>query len=195
MRLELKMILLAGLLAFAALPVAAQEAMVYIRGTVEKSDAQTLAVKATDGSERSFTLSSGTLFVANRPSSLDAIKAGDFVASAAVKGADGKLHSTELRIFPEALRGLGEGQRPMKAPNTMMTNAAVSEVVVVAPAQGRVLKVKYKDGTSELIVGPKVPITALVISDASVLKPGTKVTVGATKAADGAMAAKRVFAD
>ena len=43
--------------------------------------------------------------------------------------------------------------------------------------------------------GPKVPITALVVSDASVLKPGTKVTVSATKAANGAMAAKRVFAD
>ena len=193
MRLELKMILLAGLLAFAALPVAAQEAMVYIRGTVEKSDAQTLAVKAMDGSERSFTLSSGTLFVANRPSSLDAIKAGDFVASAAVKGADGKLHSTELRIFPEALRGLGEGQRPMKAPNTMMTNAAVSEVV--AAPEGRTLRVKYKDGTSELVVGPEVSITALVVADAKALKPGRKVTVLAAKAAGGAMTAKRIFAN
>jgi len=195
MQSELRMILLASLLALAAPLVSAQEATVRIQGTVEKSDAQTLVVKARDGSEPSFTLSSGTLIVANQPSSLEAIKAGDFVASAAVKGADGKLHSTELRIFPEALRGLGEGQRPMKAPNTMMTNAAVSEVVVVAPAQGRVLKVKYKDGTSELVVGPKVPITALVVSDASVLKPGTKVTVSATKAANGAMAAKRVFAD
>jgi len=166
---------------------------VRIQGTVEKSDAQMLVVKAKDGSQASFTLSSGTMIIASEPSSLSAIKAGDFIASAAVKQADGKLHSTELRILPEALRGLGEGQRPMDKPNTMMTNAAVSEVV--AAPEGRTLRVKYKDGTSELGVGPEVSITALVVADAKALKPGRKVTVLAAKAAGGAMTAKRIFAN
>jgi hypothetical protein len=68
-----------------------------------------------------------------------------------------------LRIFPEALRGLGECQRPMSESNKTMTNASVTELVTAV--QGRVLKVKYKDGTSELIVGPGVPVTALVVVD------------------------------
>ena len=198
MQSELRMMfvrgaLLAGLFTLSALPAAAQQATVRIQGTVEKSDAQMLVVKAKDGSQASFTLSSGTMIIASEPSSLSAIKAGDFIASAAVKQADGKLHSTELRILPEALRGLGEGQRPMDKPNTMMTNAAVSEVV--AAPEGRTLRVKYKDGTSELVVGPEVSITALVVADAKALKPGRKVTVLAAKAAGGAMTAKRIFAN
>ena len=188
--------LLAGILVLLASPAPAQQASssdtVRIQGTVEQHAGQLLVVKATDGNRASFTLSSATQIIANQPSSLDAIKAGDFVASAAVKQADGKLHSTELRIFPEARRGLGEGQRPMDAPNTMMTNAAVSEVV--AAPSGRVLKVRYKDGTSELVVGPEVPITAMVVSSAAVLKPGIKVTVTAAKTAAGPMPAKRIFA-
>jgi hypothetical protein len=168
--------LLAGALALPVLPAlaedAAKPATVRIQGTVEKSDARVLVIHAQDGSSPAFALSPATLIIANAPSSLAAIKAGDFVASAAVMEADGKLHSTELRIFPEALRGLGEGQRPMSAPKTMMTNASVSEVV--AAPEGRVLKVKYKDGASELIVGPDVPITALVVSDTTALKPGMK---------------------
>jgi hypothetical protein len=187
-----KGMLLVGFLALSAPPLVAQQGSdVRIAGAVEKCDGQVLVINGADGSRTSFALASSTVIIANQPSSLSAIKAGDFVASAAVKGVDGKLHSTELRIFPEALRGVGEGQRPMAQPNTMMTNASVSEVVA-APA-GRVLKVKFKEGTSELIVGPEVPITALVVSDASVLKGGASVMVMATKAADGAMTAKRVL--
>jgi hypothetical protein len=196
MQLSWKIAFLAGLflsLAPASAEDVAKPAKQYIQGTIETSDAQKIVIKAKDGSSPSFALSAGTLIVASQPSSLEAIKAGDFVASAAVKEADGKLHSTELRIFPEALRGLGEGQRPMDRPNTMMTNAAVSEVT--AAPKGRVVKVKYQGGTSELVVGPEVPITALVVSDAKALKPGRKVTVLAVKAADGTVTAQRIFAN
>src|SRR5262245_27524562 len=182
---------LAALL-LAALPSSAEET-VRLQGTVEKSDTHMLAIQASDGSSASIALSPKTLIVVSAPSSLAAIKPGDFVASAAAVKAGGKLYSTEVRIFPEALRGLGEGQRPMSASNTMMTNASVAEVVE-AP-EGRSLKVKYKGGTAELIVGPEVRVTALVVSDAQALKAGMKVTIMAAKAADGSMTANRVFAN
>jgi len=73
-----------------------------------------------------------------------------------------------------------------------MTNASVSEVV--AAPEGQVVKVKYQNGTAELIVGPEVPVTALVASDASALKPGTNVFILAGKAADGTVIAKRIMA-
>jgi len=79
----------------------------------------------------------------------------------------------------------------MKAPDTLMTNASVSEVV--AAPEGQVVKVKYKDGTAELIVGPEVPIIAVVASKPSALKPGAKVLVTATKSPDGTITATRVW--
>ena len=45
---------------------------------------------------------------------------------------DGKLHSTELRIFSEKMRGGGDGQRPMNdARNQTMTNATVMGTAIV----------------------------------------------------------------
>jgi hypothetical protein len=187
-------LLIALAIGFAAMPALsplAQQANVRIRGTIEKVDGQQLVLKARNGAEISITIDSKTAVFINQPASLSAIKAGDYVASAAVKGADGKLRSKELRIFPEALRGLGEGQRPMNAPDTLMTNAAVSEVV--AAPEGQVVRVKYKDGTAELIVGPEVPITAVVASEPSALKPGAKVFITATKSPDGTLTATRIL--
>lgn len=194
-RATLKNLLCALAIGFAglsALPASSQQADMRMQGTVEKIDSQSLLLRGKDGTTSLVSLDSKTTIFTNQPSSLSAIKAGDYVASAAIKGADGKLRSKELRIFPEALRGIGEGQRPMNAPDTLMTNASVSEVV--AAPEGGVVKVKYKDGTAELIVGPQVPVTAVIASDASALKTGTRVFVTATKATDGALKATRILA-
>jgi hypothetical protein len=184
--------LVIGLAAAPSLPALAQQADVRMRGTIEKLDGQRLLLHASNGAETSIALDSKTAVFINQPSSLGAIKAGDYVASAAVKGADGKLRSKELRIFPEALRGVGDGQRPMDAPDTLMTNASVSEVV--AAPEGQVVKVKYKDGTADLIVGPQVPVIKVVPAEPSALKPGTQVFVTATKSPDGTITATRILA-
>src|SRR4051812_28114177 len=65
-----------------------------IQGTIEQSDAHSMTVLAADGSQSKLELSSSTLVLKTRPSELAAIKPGDYVASAATKGDDGKLHST-----------------------------------------------------------------------------------------------------
>ena len=178
-----------GLTGTYGFPAAAQQADLRMRGTIEKIDGKSLVLR---GKDETLALDSGTAVFVTQPSSLSAIKPGDFVASAAIKEADGKLHSKDLRIFPEALRGLGEGQRPMETPDKIMTNASVSEVV--AAPEGQVVKVKYQNGTAELIVGPEVPVSALVASDVSALKPGTNVFILAGKAADGTVTAKRIMA-
>src|SRR5436190_22838785 len=141
---------------------AAKPQTIFVQGTIERADAAAVVVHANDGSSPKLAIGPSTLIVATRPAKLDDIKADYFIASASTLGADGKLRSTELRIFPEALRGLGEGQRPMKAANQQMTNASVYEVA--AGAEGRVIKVKYNGRASELIVGPEVPISALVVA-------------------------------
>ena len=98
------------------------------------------------------------------------------------------MHAQEVHIFPEAMRGTGEGHRPM-APDPAanisgvagepqertMTNATVTGV------QSRTLTLKYKDGEAEIVVAPDVPIITLVVGDASLLKPGAAVAIVAVK--------------
>ena len=162
-----------------------------LAGKIVSIDGAKVTITTAAGTPSTFLLSGDTVITRDQPSSLQAIKAGDFVASAATRGADGKLHSTEVRIFPEAMRGLGEGQRPMSEASKIMTNAAVSEVV--AAPQGQVLKVKFKGGESELVVDKSVPIIAVVVTDASSLKPGMSVFVMAVAASDGTLTARRVL--
>lgn len=182
--------LVLGLVGLSGLPAASQETNVRMQGTIEKLGAKALVLQRKNGTVSSISLNSKTEVFVRQPSSLSAIEPGVYIASAAVKGADGKLRSKELRILPEALRGVGEGQRAMKDPSTLMTNASVSKVV--AAPEGSVVKVEYQGGTAELIVTPEVPITAVVPAKASDLKPGTTVFVLAAKGADGTFTAKRI---
>jgi len=158
-----------------------------VTGTVETVDAASISIKTEAGAVETFKLAPNLVVVQNKPATLNDIKPNDFVASAAIRKADSKLYSTELRIFPDIMRGVGEGQRPMNDPrNQTMTNATVTGTAIVGGS--KTVKVKYAGGESELIVGPEVPVTAIVPADRSSVKPGVKVRVQGAKTADGAVA-------
>jgi hypothetical protein len=165
-----------------------------IRGTVERLDDHTLTLKSRDGGQVTITLTPNVAVAYLVKKSLGDIKAGDFVASTSMKGTDGKNHSVELRIFPEAMRGLGEGQYAWDlAPESLMTNATVSGVT--GAPQGQTLKVTYKGAESELVVGPDTPIYGYGSGDMSLLKPGAAVFIVAQKQPDGSLTAARVTAE
>lgn len=180
-----KSLLVGAFIALAALPASAQNNnAVRFVGTVDKLDNNVLVVKGEDGQAETLKVSPNLMVFQNKPAKLSDIKANDFVASAAVKGADGKLHSTELRIFPEAMRGVGEGQRPMNdARNQTMTNATVTGTVMQGGSNN--IKVKLPNGESELVLDPGVPVTAIVPVDKGMVKAGTKVQVNGIKTAEG----------
>ena len=93
---------------FAGQALAQANNAIAVNGVLESFDAASISVKADDGGAvQTFKLASKLLLLQNKAASLADIKSNDFVASAAVRGPDGKLHSTELRIFPDALRGVG----------------------------------------------------------------------------------------
>ena len=86
----------------------------------------TLQVSTADQGALSISLTPNTrIFGSSRHRSLEDIRPGQFVGSAAVRGRDGKLHAQEVHIFPEALRGTGEGHRPFDEPEQTMTNATL----------------------------------------------------------------------
>lgn len=176
--------------ALLALPALAQNPPARIRGTVEKLDGQVLTVKSREGPEVKVTLAPNVGIAYLVKKSLADIKAGDFVASTSTRGTDGKNHSLELRIFPEPMRGLGEGQYAWDlVPESTMTNATVSGLS--SAPQGQTLKVSYKGGESELVVGPDTPIFGYGTGDMSLLKPGAAVFIVAQKQADGSLTAAR----
>ncbi len=108
---------------------ATAQAPTRVRGSIEALSGSEMTVKTRDGDTMKIALAPNLAVGTVRRATLADIKPGDFVGSAAVKGRDGKLHALEVHIFPEAMRGTGEGQRPWDSgPDSSMTNATVGEV-------------------------------------------------------------------
>jgi hypothetical protein len=163
-------------------------------GTVDKLDGNNLMVKGNDGQPVTVVLDDNAAVFGVEKRALADIKPGDYLNSGGVKGTDGKIHAVEVRIMPEALRGLGEGQRAWDVkPDGVMTNATVG--TVTQSPTGGVIHVKYKEGESEYTVGPEVPILAYVASDRGLLKPGAAVFTVAQKKPDGTLTTGRVTAE
>jgi hypothetical protein len=149
-----------------------------LRGTIEKIDPTTLVLKERDG--QTMTLAIADNFSVSEVMAVDPamIQSGAFVGTAAVTGADGKLSALEVLVFPEAMRGTGEGHYPWDLqPGSTMTNATVTEVV--PGAKGREMTLRYKDGDKTIVVPEGIPVVTLKPADRSLLVPGAKVLVTA----------------
>lgn len=193
-----RLLLASALIVLIGLPAAAQNAPqgtpTRIRGTVEKLDGQNLTVKSREGPELTIALAPNFTVRYLVKRSLADVKSGDFVATTSMRGTDGKNHSVELRIFPETMRGLGEGQYAWDLePDSLMTNATVTGIA--GAPQGQTLKVSYKGGESEIVVGPETPVFGYGTGDASLLKPGAAVFLVALKKPDGTLTAQGVTAE
>jgi hypothetical protein len=163
-----------------------------VAGTLDKVEGKTLYIKSASGPV-TLTLADNAVIVARVKATSADIKAGDYVASGGVPQPDGTQKAVELRIFPDSMRGNGDGHRPgwPGAPNGTMTNGAVGQTVI--SVDGPVLTVKFKDGEKKLIVGPSVPVQRLEIADRSELKSGAAVAAAAaTKQPDGTFTAARI---
>ena len=169
-----------------------------INGKIERFDGQTLVVHAPDGRDLTIIVPDGVRISAVADRRLADIMPGDFIGSAAVKGRDGKLHALEVHIFPEAMRGTGEGHRPMAGAEQTMTNAVVDGIAGVTQGDslaGQVLTLKYAGGEQAIEVSPTTRVVLLVPGDKTLLKQGAAVTVSATKAVDGTLTARFVQAE
>jgi hypothetical protein len=153
---------------------------VRLRATIEKVDGPVYTVKNRDGTEWKLTVSDPPLFVAIAPATMADIKPGMFVGSAGTMQEDGTQKAIEVHIFPESMRGTGEGHYDWDLmPKSKMTNANVEQMVT--SSNGQVLSVKYKDGEKKLLVTPETVVVTYVPGSKDDLKPGTRIFVGAAK--------------
>jgi hypothetical protein len=165
---------------------------VRVRGTIERIESPVFVVKSRDGAELKIVLADNAVAVGVVKATLADIKAGSFVGIGAMPQSDGTQRALEVLIFPEAMRGTGEGHYSWDLqPKSTMTNGNVEQVVT--GVDGETLTVKYKDGEKKIIVPPGTPIVTFVPGDKADLKPGIKIfIVAAKKLPDSTLQAARV---
>ena len=179
-------------LALVAPAALAQDAPVRVRGTIERIEGDAYVVKPRSGGELKVKLPDNVMVVALVKASLADIKQGSYVGVSGMPQPDGSQKALEIHIFPEAMRGTGDGHRPWDLqPSSTMTNGAVEQTA--ASADGQVLTLKYKDGEKKIVVPADCPIVSYLPGDKSELKPGTAIFISAaTKQPDGTLTTPRV---
>jgi len=162
-----------------------------VRGTIEGVEGDVLAVKSRGGEDFRLRMTGDMRVVGIARISLADIKVGSFIGTTTVPGPDGANNAVEVHVFPEEMRGTGEGSRPFDLrPNSTMTNATVDQSVV--GNDGHTLLIKYKDGEKKVLVSAETPVVTYVPADKSELKAGAKVIAAMKKLPDGSFETNRV---
>jgi hypothetical protein len=178
------------------------DAPILLRGTVTSVSPTQLVLKSDTGAI-TVTISQPFHLYTRGPSDLAHVKESTFIGVTTVKQPDGSERATEIHVFPEELRGLGEGSRMMapqaSAAASRMTNGNVSASRMtngtaqsrmsngsVSSTNGSSLVVQYAGGSQNVTVPPNTPVTELKLSSKNVAV-GDQLAVMAKKAADGSL--------
>jgi hypothetical protein len=162
-----------------------------VRGTIEGVDGDMLAVKSRSGEDVKLQMTPDVRVVGITKIALSDVKVGSFIGTTTVPGPGGVQNAVEVHVFPEDMRGTGEGSRPWDLkPNSSMTNATVADSVI--SNDGHTLLVKYRGGEKKVQVSPETPVVTYVPGDKSELKPGAKVIAFMKKLPDGSLETNRV---
>ncbi|HEX4681676.1 MAG TPA: hypothetical protein VH277_03145 [Gemmatimonadaceae bacterium] len=185
-----------------------------VRGTVDSVSAANLVVTS-DSGKVTLRLASPVQVFDRKSATLADVKDNTFIGVTTVKQPDGTEQATEIHIFPEALRGLGEGSRMMAENQSAagggggnrMTNGAVSASRMTngsaSPASrmtngsvsgggSSTMVVQYAGGSQKVTVPPNTPVTELAPTSKA-LAPGDRIVALATRNPDGSLGTNRVL--
>ena len=104
------------------------------------------------------------------------IKQGVFIGTTARPKKDGTLVADEVHIFPDSMRGAGEGHYPWDTdPGATMTNASITDITKAVKVHGKTLTLTYKGGETKVTVVPKTSIVMVSPGSKADLKKGASV--------------------
>lgn len=182
-----------------------------IRGDVAAAHGNDLDVRTNTGQVVTVRMADNLRVSARSAADPGSVAPGAFIATTAIPQPDGTLKAVEVRIFPESMRGVGEGHRPIDtetgstmtnatvtsvapatkaSPGSTMTNATVANVA--SSGSARRITVKYKGGEQTVVIGADVPVLMVEAGDPSMLVPGAHVVVTAAKQLDGTLTTDRI---
>ncbi len=163
-----------------------------LRGIVTALAGLELTLTTRDGRNLKLTLAADYGVMEVAPFDRKAIAPGHVVGIGAHPAAGGALTAVQVVVFPESMRGTGEGHRPWDVvPEGTMTNAAVA--AAVEASDGRSVTLKLPDRSVQIAIGAGVTPVTFYPADRALLKVGANVVLTATKAADGALKAARIL--
>lgn len=179
--------------------VSAQDKPVRVRGTIDQIEGSMMIVKSREGDTLRIKLADDGSVIALEKASLADIKPNSYVGSTAMPQPDGTWKAVEVHIFPEAMRGTGEGDRPYDyRPQSTMTNGTVnnvgkSTVGGTVSSEGSTITLSYKDGSKKIELTPETVIVSYLPGSREELKPGARIYIpAATRQADGTLMTARI---
>ncbi len=185
-----RILLSAAALAVPALAHVQSSPPARIRGTITFVAGPMLTIATRTGDTVTVAVRNDTVVTAIASAGLADIKPGSYIGTAALPQPDGSLLAREIQVFPESMRGVGEGHRPYDLePQSTMTNGTVGDVV---GTEGRVLTLRYKDGEKKVTVPAGAPIITYEPGSPAMLVAGAHVIVTASPGSDGALSASRI---
>ncbi len=164
-----------------------------VRGIIERvaPDRDSLEVKTRAGDEKTLRLPADAKVARVVAASLADLKPGVYVGVAAVPGEGGGLKALDVHIFPELLRGVGDGHRPFDlAPGSTMTNGAVN--ARVDEVDGSKIVVAYNGGQQTITVDTSTPIVAIEPGGLGDLTAGAAIVARGREGEGGAYEARSV---
>ena len=188
----------------------ATDSVANIRGTVASVSATDIVI-TTDTGKVTIKLTQPFQVYDRAPGKLADVKDNSFIGVTTVKQPDGTEQATEIHIFPEELRGLGEGSRMMTqnagggggaagrmtngaVTGSRMTNGTASPSRMsngsVTNATGSTFVVQYAGGSQSVKVPANTPVTEIKATSKT-LAAGNQAVIIATRAADGSLSSDK----
>lgn len=167
-----------------------------VRGTIAAVDGARVVVRTRDGQEVKATLSDRTTVTGLERISLADIAGNSFVGVAAVPqegaGPGAPERAVSIHLFPEAMRGTGEGTRAYDlSTNASMTNGAVTQKVL--EKAGNLLTITFAGGERKILVTPETSLVRFAPGTLAEVKAGAHVVVRGLKTEDGTLEVRRVL--
>jgi hypothetical protein len=164
---------------------------VRVRGTVEKLDGNQLTVKTRSGETLNIKMADNFGVMGIHKASAADIGNGKFIGTTTIGERNGALVAEEIHIFPENMRGTGEGHYDWDLrPNSKMTNANVANITSMG--KDRVMTVQYKGGEKKVLVPESATVVEFRPADRSEIKPGAQIFCTAQRQPDGSLSAGRI---
>jgi hypothetical protein len=152
-----------------------------VSGTIQRVDGDQVTLQS---GER-FAVTSDARIIRSVPVDPTTLQPGDFVAVTAKRQPDNTLLASIVNIFPDSMRGLGIGQRPMDDGN-LMTNATISDGpnlmtnATIDTASGRSFSVTFPDGNDEVHLADDAKVNQFEAADTSALTTGASISASVT---------------